>query len=112
MIHLLTKILRNMNVLGWKLIASADVSAKYSNPNNQSPRPLDTHSWFFLKDPDMVLPPGAVGIEIREEVVTECDVPEIMEEHETCDNPVVQALGAVIFISIVIFIVLYFSKTI
>ena len=57
--HLLTKILRRMNVSGWKLVASADVSAKYSNPPKQSPQPLDTYSWFFLKDPNTVLPPGA-----------------------------------------------------
>ena len=34
MIHLLTKILRKMNLSGWKLVASADVSSKYINTKN------------------------------------------------------------------------------
>ena len=84
MIHLLTKILKMMNLSGWKLVASADVSSKYVNKKNQSPRPLDTHSWFFLKDPDMVLPPGCVGLEVQYE--TEEEVPEILAEHDCCDS--------------------------
>ena len=84
MIHLLTKILRRMNLSGWRLVASADVSAKYVNRKNQSPRPLDTHSWFFLKDPDIVLPPGTDGLEVNLE--TEGQVPEILAEHDSCDS--------------------------
>jgi len=108
MVHLLTKILRGMNMSGWKLVASADVSAKYENPPKQSPYPLDTHSWFFLKDPDHVLPPGAVGIEITEENTTD-KVPEIMDEHETCDSPVVRGVVGVIFICIVSVIIYVIS---
>ena len=85
MIHLLTKIMRKMNRSGWKLVASADVSSKYVNRKNQSPRPLDTHSWFFLKDPDMILPPGAVGIDIHDQDQAEDGgVPEIMAEQHMC----------------------------
>ena len=82
MFHLLTKILRLMNGKGWKLVASADVSSKYVNRNNQPPQPLDTHSWFFLKDPEMVLPPGTVGVQVREEANE--GTPEIMEEADAC----------------------------
>ena len=82
MIHLLTKILRKMNLSGWKLVASADISSKYVNNRNRNPQPLDTHSWFFLKDPDMLLPPGAVGLEIQLE--EEGEEPEIMAEQEFC----------------------------
>jgi len=104
MMHLLTKILRHMNLSGWKLVASADVSAKYVNPRNQGPRPLDTHTWFFLKDPSMILPPGAVGVQIYEEFGIE-EVPEIMDEHQYCDNPILRYLGSLIFCGIIVFIV-------
>ena len=84
--HLLTKILRRMNISGWKLVASADVSAKYrENTSNQSPRPLDNHSWFFLKDPTMILPPETIDMKIKE-VDTKEKVPEIMVEHDPLDD--------------------------
>ena len=53
-IHLLTKVLRVFHLLGWRLVASADISAKYHKSNNQE-FALDTHSWFFLHDPTSVL---------------------------------------------------------
>jgi len=105
MIHLLTKILKSMNLSGWKLVASADVSSKYVNRKNQPPRPLDTHSWFFLKDPDMVLPPGAVGLDIQME--EEEQRPEIMAEQEFCGgaNRKIIIWGSLfLFIIVVIFI--------
>ena len=54
MVHLLTKVLRVFHLLGWRLVASADISAKYHKSNNQEIA-LDTHSWFFLHDPASVL---------------------------------------------------------
>jgi len=105
MIHLLTKILKSMNLSGWKLVASADVSSKYVNRKNQPPRPLDTHSWFFLKDPDMVLPPGAVGLDIQME--EEEQRPEIMAEQEFCggaNRKIIIWGSLLLFIIVVIFI--------
>ena len=57
-IHLLTRILRHFHRLGWRLVASADVCAKYQSRHNSTNNlnyPLDTHSWFFLHDPDSVI---------------------------------------------------------
>ena len=51
MVHHLTKILKLLHSEGWRLVASADVSAKMFHDEN--PYPLDTHSWFLLHDPDM-----------------------------------------------------------
>ena len=100
MMHLLTKILRRMNVSGWKLVASADVSAKYrENTSSQSPRPIDNHSWFFLKDPSMILPPGAMGMQIKE-VDNKEKVPEIMDEDETIVPLPLQFIGMLIFFGI------------
>ena len=53
-IHQLTQILKHFHSLGWRLVASADISAKYHKSNNQE-YPLDTHSWFFLHDPDSIV---------------------------------------------------------
>jgi len=55
-IHQLTRILKHFHSLGWRLVASADVSAKYYKNNNSNEEyPLDTHSWFFLHDPDSMI---------------------------------------------------------
>ena len=48
MIHLLTKILTFFKAEGWKVVASADVSAKYIKTDDNT-YPLDNHSWFFLR---------------------------------------------------------------
>ena len=54
MVHHLTKMLKLFHSEGWKLVASADVSAKMQHGNqHQQAHPLDTHSWFFLHEPDM-----------------------------------------------------------
>ena len=51
-IHLLTKILTFFKAEGWKVVTSADVSAKYIGARNADVRfPLDNHSWIFLHDP-------------------------------------------------------------
>ena len=100
MMHLLIKILRLKNVSGWKLVASADVSAKYrGNTSSQSPRPIDNHSWFFLKDPSMILPPGAMGMQIKD-VDNKEEVPEIMDEDETIVPLPLQFIGMLIFFGI------------
>ena len=53
MVHHLTKILKLLHSEGWKLVTSADVSAKLHHGNqHQEAYPLDTHSWFLLYDPD------------------------------------------------------------
>ena len=65
MVHHLTKILKYFHKLGWRLVASADVSAKYADNNNQS-YPLDTHTWFFLYDPEHIKQSDTV-LDIEEE---------------------------------------------
>ncbi len=40
-------LLEEASKLGWYLKASADVSAKYMNPENGPSYPLDVDSWFF-----------------------------------------------------------------
>ena len=53
-IHLLSRIMKHFHKQGWRLVASADISAKYHSGNNNS-YPLDTHSWFLLHDPDSMI---------------------------------------------------------
>ena len=54
MVHHLTKILKLLHSEGWRLVASADVSAKMlSDHRHHEAYPLDTHSWFLLHDPNM-----------------------------------------------------------
>ena len=50
MILTLTRILKQFHQQGWRLVASADVSAK-----NDDDGPLNRRSWFFLHDPNTVL---------------------------------------------------------
>ena len=49
MIHQLTRILKHFHQQGWRLAASADVSAKHEDDV-----PLSRRSWFFLHDPKHV----------------------------------------------------------
>lgn len=44
-------LLKALMELGWKVICSADVSAKYcvSSSNKAPEYPLDVHSWFFAR---------------------------------------------------------------
>ena len=62
----------------------------------------------------MILPPGAVGIDIREEeVVTGDEVPEIMEEHEkheACYNRIVLLAAKVIFATIVVLVIHFYLE--
>ena len=111
MMHLLTKILRSMNLSGWKLVASADVSAKYvdykTSVHSHDYQPLDNHSWFFLKDPSMILPPKAEGMQVGEENAKE-EVPEIMNEHETFDNSTIKCyLISFLIGGVFIFMIMY-----
>ena len=67
MVHHLTKILKLFHSEGWKLGASADVSAKmYPGNQREQAYPLDTHSWFFLYDPD-----SHAGEGTRQEALTD-----------------------------------------
>ena len=43
--------------LGWKVVASADVSAKYVHPDHGSDYPIDVHSWYLVYWPSQDLPP-------------------------------------------------------
>lgn len=64
MVHQLTKILKHFHQSGWRLVASADISAKYHSNNNSNSYPLDTHSLFFLHDPEsMVMSDTVVEME-------------------------------------------------
>ena len=40
--------LKKANSLGWRLVASADVSAKYVRQDNGPDYPIDVHSWYFV----------------------------------------------------------------
>ena len=46
---LLCHILRVCASIGWFIIVSADVSAKYAKRDNAPDYPLDVHSWWFMK---------------------------------------------------------------
>ena len=54
-IHHLTRILKHFHKHGWRLVASADISAKYEGNSSGNKYPLDTHSLFFLHDPDSMI---------------------------------------------------------
>lgn len=54
MVHHLSRILKHFHHHGWRLVASGDISAKYHSSDSNS-YPLDTHSWFFLYDPDSMI---------------------------------------------------------
>ena len=75
MVHHLTKILKLLHSKGWRLVASADVSAR----NNTDYR-LDTHSWFFLHDPNTE---GEVRMEM-ESLTDQFAVEEIRTESQCC----------------------------
>ena len=44
---MLLRLLREAHTHGWRLAASADVSAKYVHQENGPDYPADVHSWFF-----------------------------------------------------------------
>jgi len=44
----LMNVLKKANSLGWRLVASADVSAKYVRQDNGPDYPIDVHSWYFV----------------------------------------------------------------
>ena len=48
---MLMAVLREANRLGWDLIASVDVSAKYVHRDNGPDYPVDVHAWFFKHTP-------------------------------------------------------------
>lgn len=50
MIAVLCQIIRIFNSAGWKLVCSADISAKYHTTKHDR-YPIDVHSWFFLYEP-------------------------------------------------------------
>ena len=80
-IHHLTKILKLLHCKGWRLVASADVSAKMlSDHKHHEAYPLDTHSWFLLYDPDMRL---KTRVEM-ESLTDQFAVEEIMSEGKGC----------------------------
>ena len=44
---MLAMLLKEANKLGWKLVASLDVSSRYHSSENSDDYPEDVHSWFF-----------------------------------------------------------------
>ena len=44
----LLNVLKKANSLGWRLVASADVSAKYVHQDNGPDYPTDVHNWYFV----------------------------------------------------------------
>ena len=46
---MLLHLLKKANELGWQLVCSLDVSAKYVHRDNGPDYPLDVHSWFLCK---------------------------------------------------------------
>jgi len=56
MVHQLTKIQKFFHQCGWRLVSSADISAKYRKQGNSNRKiPMDSHSWFWLHDPENVI---------------------------------------------------------
>ncbi|MFH4981633.1 hypothetical protein AB6A40_008342, partial [Gnathostoma spinigerum] len=43
---LMSRIMYALALRGWKVVCSADVSAKYHRSENDPPHPVDVHSWF------------------------------------------------------------------
>ena len=50
-IYELTRVMELFHQQGWRVVASADVSAKYFKSKDRE-YPLDDHSWFLLHDPN------------------------------------------------------------
>ena len=50
--------LKKANSLGWQLVASADVSAKYVRQENGPDYPIDVHSWYLVYWPQDTGDPG------------------------------------------------------
>ena len=48
---LLCHLLRVCASIGWFIILSADVSAKYAKRDNEPDYPIDVHSWWFMQIP-------------------------------------------------------------
>lgn len=44
----LLSVLKKASSLGWRLVVSADVSAKYVHQENGPDYPIDVHSWYFV----------------------------------------------------------------
>ncbi|XP_066921998.1 uncharacterized protein [Clytia hemisphaerica] len=51
---LLLGLLGAFSDLGWRLVTSADVSAKYVHQDKGPDYPLDVHSWYFMYDPSLL----------------------------------------------------------
>ena len=51
---LLLSLLTAFTSYGWRLVCSADVSAKYVHQDNGPDYPLDVHSWYFMYDQFML----------------------------------------------------------
>ena len=54
----LIHVLQKANARGWRLAASADVSADYIHQKNRGYYPCDVHSWYFVYRPEE---PGRVN---------------------------------------------------
>ena len=83
MIHHLTKILKLLHSEGWRLVASADVSAKVVRivrDGRDESYSLDSHSWFLLQDPDMRLDTRLETESLTDQFV----VDEIISERQGC----------------------------
>merc|ERR1711915_310960 len=48
----LIHVLQKANANGWRLVASADVSADYIHQKNHGYYPCDVHSWYFVYRPE------------------------------------------------------------
>ena len=100
------RILSKLQVLGWSLAASADVSAKFYKRKEQE-FPLDVHSWFLLYSPESI---GPLGEELQTTGFVDKfnqdgtkNVEEILSER-TCCTPALRACGYCwAFISILLF---------
>ena len=83
MVHHLTKILKLLHSEGWRLVASADVSAKVVRivrDGRDESYSLDSHSWFLLQDPDMRLDTRLETESLTDQFV----VDEIISERQGC----------------------------
>uniref|UniRef100_A0A914WAG5 Uncharacterized protein n=1 Tax=Plectus sambesii TaxID=2011161 RepID=A0A914WAG5_9BILA len=58
--YLMTRLLNEMARLGWRVVCSADVSAKHIRQENGPDYPIDVHSWFLARTGHVGQPPDAV----------------------------------------------------
>ena len=108
MISFLSCILRDFNTSGWKLVTSADISAKYHSTKHER-YPLDLHTWFFLQVKFVIT--FEIQCKIRSHVIASTLPPSIHQHtldgfpgHRCHQLIIVSIAIIIIFITIIAFV--------